>query len=407
MPVRYIAYTAEGARVTGEVEGDEIQAAEAQLFQQGLTVISLKKWKRPQDLKLWLAASLPTLYRVKNQDIVYFCRQLVNLLDSGLPILQAISILHGQVHHPMFKRALELVSADIESGKSLSEALARHPNVFSSLLVRLVRVGEETGRLQPLIEQVADYMEKQAAFAARVKKALTYPAIIMVMGFIVLFVLITFSIPAMAKLVQEYGGQLPLTTRILLATSNFVSTNLSKLFLLTLCLGVVAYLYYGRPVNRPRRARLTMNIPVLNHVILAENLSRFSYSLSFLLSAGIGFTEALDLLLTTIENPVIGESLRKVRSGVLTGQRLSQTLSTDKLFPPVFTQMVAVGEETGRLESNLSLLGKIYEADTNQSLSRLTSFIEPAIIIGVGLMVGFIAISMMGTIYGMISQMKV
>ncbi len=407
MPVQYVAFTPEGVRVAGELEGDEIRVAEAQLFEQGLTIVSLKKRPKPRDFRLALAASLPTLYRVKNQEVVYFCRQLVSLLDSGLPILQAISVLYGQVQHPLFRKALEQVSIDIESGNPLSDALARHPRIFSSMLVRLVRVGEETGKLQPLIEQVADYMEKQADFRARVQKALTYPSMIMIGGLGVLFILVTFSIPAMAKLVQEYGGQLPLTTRILLGLSNFVSANSPRLLLGAVVLGVVVYWRYGTSASRRRRGALVMRIPVLRQIVLYSNLSRFSNSLAFLLNAGIAFGEALELLVSTVENPVIADAVTKVRRGILTGQRLSQTMAAERVFPPLVSQMIAVGEETGRLGNNLSLLGRIYEADTTRSLSRLTGFIEPAIIIGVGLMVGFIAITMMGTIYGMISQMKI
>ncbi|MBI2957914.1 MAG: type II secretion system F family protein [Chloroflexi bacterium] len=398
MKFSYVAYTTAGAKVAGTLEADSESAAEQLLWKADYSVVSLKK---PLILPSRYEV-LPSVFRVKTHDIVSLSRQLATLLSSGLPVNTAIRILMERRGNPLLRRTLAQVLQDLEAGMSFSEACARFPSVFPNIFVRLIRVGEETGKLEPLLLRTATYLEKQGVLAGRIRKALIYPTFVVIGGIVAIYILLTWSIPALSVLFKEYSTELPVTTRVVIAMGNFTSAHGTQLLALLVALGVAGFMYSRTASGRRRKDRLMLKMPVLRSIVGGEAVSRLGYTLSTLLSSGLGFNETMELAASTTDNQVLKDALTATKSDVMTGQRLSQAMAKQNIFPNLVSQMVSIGEETGRLEANLNLIGEFYEKETERAVNTLTTIIEPAAILGVGGFVGFIAAVMMSTIYGII-----
>ncbi|MDO8472938.1 MAG: type II secretion system F family protein [Dehalococcoidia bacterium] len=400
MTFRYVVTTLAGEKVTGNLEAESLAAAEQALWRSGYTIIALKKAvKLPTRYEL-----LPSVFRVKPREIVSFCRQFATLLQSGLSVTVSIDAIIRRGGSPLLVDTLRKVRQEIEAGTSFSEACAKYPRVFPLMFVRLIHVGEATGNFEPMLLRAAAYLDKQGALGARIRRALTYPAFVLASGLASVYVLLTYSLPALSSLLQEYGADLPATTRIVIAMGD-IAGRYGKQIGLGIVLAVVAgYWYSTTPAGKKLRDRLFLRLPVVKKVVGGEAMSRMGYTLATLLESGLGFTESIDLLVSTTDNTALRRALSRTRTDVLSGQKFSQSLASNPVFPPLVAQMVSVGEETGRLETNLALMGEYYEKETDQAVTTLTTVIEPAAIVGVGGFVGFIAVVMMSTIYGVIKH---
>lgn len=401
MIYKYIAVNPSGDRVAGTLDASSEAAAEESLWRSGYSIVSLKKVQRlPTRYEL-----LPSVFRVRPREVATFARQLAALLASGLTITSAIDAIARRGGNSLLKKTLLEVRADLEVGMSFSEASARHSRVFPLIYVRLVNIGEATGKIEPMLLRAATHLEKQGVLSSRIRKALTYPAFVFFSGLGAMYVLLTFSIPSLSSLFSEYGGELPAVTRFVMGMGQWVGDYGKFAGLALAALIVVGFLYTSSTrAGRRFKDRLALTVPVVKRIVGGEAVSRLGFTLSTLLGAGVAFGDSMELLVATTDNLVLKDALTKARAEVLSGEKLSTALARQKVFPSLVIDMVSIGEETGNLDINLHLIGEFYEKETEQAVSSLTTIIEPVAIIGVGGFVGFIAIVMISSIYGIISH---
>lgn len=407
MAIRYVAYTKEGERVAGTLAVDSAAAAEETLWRSDLIVVSLRQTRQKGRAgPSRLAHLLPTLYRPKVSDLVNFTQDLATLLESGIALHTSLRMLQARVTNPLFKEAVKQVTGDIEAGGSLSQAVARQPSIFPAIYPRLVTVGEETGRLDIVLRQISNHLEKQAAIAQKVRKALGYPTFVALIGLGAGFLLVTFSLPAMVALFAEYKAELPLPTRILMGTSAVLRQHGLRMLLAAAVLGFAMVAYFRSRRGAPQWDRLLLKFPAVGRLVWMINMFRFTGTVHTFLGAGLPLTEALEMTTRAIGNSKVREALAQVRQDVIAGQSFSQALSGKPIFSTLIPQMVSAGEESGSLTKNLETLSSFYEREADRTVSTLTGMIEPAMILGVGGMVGFIAISVMSALYGIIGQVQ-
>ena len=401
MRYKYLASTPQGEVRGGELEAETEKEAEEALWQAGLTILRLKKEREG----LRLEALSPTLFGVRRGEIIHFTRGLANLLGAGISLVPALKMLQAQTSGP-FRRVLSRVIEDISRGDSFSQALARHPQVFSTLYLRLIHVGEEIGSLPLVLRQLEVHLERERETAIRVRGALGYPAFIAVLAVGVVVILVTFVLPSMRALLREWGGSLPLSTRVLVAIAGFLRER-GGLVMVALALGVVGGTWYIRsPRGSARWDRFLLRVPQVRRAIVFSQIARFCRTLSLLLKAGVTLTEALNLLVQTTENTPFREVLTGVRADVVQGKLLSEALASRSLFPPLVGQLVTIGEHTGQLEANLDTVVSIYDEEAGRATARLVGMLEPALIILVGGVVAFIAVSILSPLYGLVRQIR-
>lgn len=397
---KYIAVKAGGEVVTGTVEATTEQRAEELLWQSELTILSLKKTRSIPSVR----ELLPTFFGVKRDDVVNFSRDLSTLLGAGIAIIPSLVMLYERTTKPSMKKLIRDIWVSVETGSSFSDACAKHPTVFSPFYLRLTKVGEEIGNLEQMLEQIGVQMTKEAAVMAKVKSALTYPAFVLAVATVAVVALVTFVVPAMSGLFEQFGGELPILTRIIVAISDFFRGNILYLaFGFIVVIGVSVW-FFGTPTGKRIRSTMALKIPIIKDVNIKGTMSRLARNLSILLGGGITLTEALELVIQTTDNVIFKEAFTKVRADVHDGLLLSQAMRNQAIFPPMLTQVVGVGEHTGRLEPNLETVADFYEKETDKAVASATGMLTPVMTIVVGGIVALIAISMYTPIYGLAGQ---
>jgi len=402
MPYRYVAYTKTGERVQGTIDAASEGMAEEALWQSDYIIVSLK----PVRPRPGLAELMPTFFGVKTRDLIVFSRQLATLIESGITILSGLQMLEEQITNRALKTALMEVVGDIQEGESLSEALKKHPQVFPTIYIRMIDVGERMGNIEGVLRQLATYMEKREALTRRVRGAMAYPAFIILLAIGVVFIMMTFTLPGIMGLFGEFEAELPTATRILIAITNFTTIHRSRILAAAVSAVTLASLYTRTPIGRRQRDLLLLKIPVVGSINTQSNISRLCHTMSILLRAGLPIAEIMDLIVQTTGNVIFREALERVRTEMLQGHGLSRRMSQDKVFPTLLGQMVRVGEETGTLDSNLETLALFYEEEADRKISALTGMMEPALMLFVGGLVGFLAISVIMPMYSLMSTVR-
>ena len=394
MEFKYRAASADGALVSGVVEADTALNAGELLWRSGLTIIDLKtRVKLPP-----IQSLLPSLFGVKKRDVIQFTRNMSSLLEAGIPILRALTI-QSRFGSRAFKGVLRDVAKDLESGSRLSEACAKHPAVFPIFYVHLIRTGEEIGNLAGVLKELVTHMERDEATARKVRGALTYPAFLVLMAIGVVFVMLSFVIPALMSLFDELNADLPLVTRILMTVSDFFSANWLYLLIGIVAVGIAGALYIRTKGGKRRKDQIILKLPLIGTAALKGALARFARNMGMLVGAGVSLFEALRLISDTTDNVVIAESVVRIRSGVSDGQLLSQAIRSEEVFPDLMGEMVGVGEETGSLEGHLLKIAGFYEEEADRAVAQVTGMLTPALTIGVGFLVGFVAVVQFSSIY--------
>ncbi len=337
--------------------------------------------------------------RVSLKELTNFTRQLADLLDSGLTIVKALDILDNQSVNKRFKAAIQDIREFCVSGSTLSAALTRHPEVFTNLFVVMVRAGETGGSLEAVLRRLSNFNEKQLEIQTRVRTALAYPLLMTTVGALTILVLLTFVIPRMMGIFEDMGHSLPLPTQILL----FISGALTRYWWLCgmLAAGVftVAFNAYRTPQGRRWIDGARMKLPVFGALSKKIEIARFTHTLATLLENGVSVLEALKVATDTLENILIKNELETAYSAVKSGQSLSASLSGSKVVPGVVIQMIAVGEESGRLEKTLLKVAESFERESDESIKIMMSLLEPVLILTLGLIVGFIVVSILLPIF--------
>jgi type IV pilus assembly protein PilC len=385
----YTAINASGLELDGEVNAPDAGAAREALRQRGLVALSLDE-QAAASQGLGLA-----IKKVKPKSLQVFSRQFATMIEAGLNVVTALVILEEQTEDKKLAKVITELRADVEGGLLLSEAMARHPRIFSRLFISMVEAGEAAGILDVVLDRVAFQIEKETRIKRRVKGAMMYP--LMVMGFatLVLIGMLMFLVPIFVDIFAELGGDLPMLTQIVVNLSDILR---SYYFIVFPVMGAMIYGFFRlKKTERGRRVwdAFRMRIPFgVGAIVVKVGMARFSRTLSTLVAAGVDIIRSLEITGSTAGNSLIEDATAVVRERVHQGVPIAVPLEDEKIFPPMVSQMVRVGEETGELEKMLAKIADFYEDEVDSSIATLTSVIEPLMMIGVGMVVGVIIISM-------------
>ncbi len=386
----YKARTRQGEVLEDQVEGTDTMAVAASLRQQGLLVIDVKEQGVGQrDI-------LEPFKRVKLGDTVVFTRQFATMINAGLPIVRALYVLSEQTENQKLKDVVILVRKDVEAGLALSEALDKHPEVFGRLYVEMVRAGEIGGILDGVLLRVADQLEKDQELRRKVKSAMTYPTIVLILAVLAASFMLIFIVPVFATMFEDLGGTLPLPTRVAMGLSDILTSIFGVLLYVGLGVGVFVFLRWIKTEQgRKVWGRVVLRIPFkIGDVVQKVALARFARTLGTLSAAGVPILQAIEITATSSGNWVMENALLKSRDAIREGIPIYKPLEDEPVFPPMVTRMIAVGEETGDVDGMLGKIAEFYESEVDATVKALTSIIEPLMIVVVGGIVGGIIIAM-------------
>lgn len=391
-----------GKTPQGTVESGEISAASkdevtAQLRRKNITPTIITE----KEKKSLFSFGDP---KVTAKDIVIFTRQFSTMIDAGLPLVQALDILSEQVESKGLKKALVAIKNDVESGLTYADALRKHPRVFSELYSNMVAAGESGGILDTILNRLAAYMEKAEKLKKQVKGALTYPIVIGLVAIICVAVIMIFVVPTFAKMFISLGGILPLPTRIVIAFSNFLQSPGGPILFFSM-IGSVFALKRARRTERGLRITdaIALKLPVFGVLLQKVAISKFTRTMGTLISSGVPILEGLEITAKTSGNKVIEIAVMQVRSAVSEGATLAEPLSKAKVFPPMVTHMISVGESTGALDTMMSKIADFYDDEVDSAVNNLTAMMEPLLMMFLGTTVGFIIIAMYLPIFKLIT----
>ena len=385
-----------GQAQSGVVTVDSRDQVLSFLRKQRITVVSVQE--KPKDIKF----RLPGRKGVSTRELAVFTRQFATMIDSGLPLVQCLEILGKQASNEYFKKVIEEVTADVEAGSTLSESLARHSNPFDNLFVHMVNAGEAGGILDTILARLATYIEKSDSLKRKVKSALTYPAVVLLVASGVTIFMLTAIIPTFANLFKDFGAELPLPTKIVMGMSNFLRSTWWLLILIAVGLAFLFKRYYATNGGRHRIDAMTLRVPVLGDVLKKASVARFTRTLGTLVSSGVPILKGLEITAETAGNVILSDAIKETRSSIGQGETISGPLSKCDVFPPMVVQMIAVGEETGALDAMLSKIADFYDDEVDTAVATLTSVIEPVLIVIMGVIVGGMVIAMYMPMFEMV-----
>jgi type IV pilus assembly protein PilC len=405
MPTSY-AYKVrdrEGKMAAGSMEAESEEAVVSRLRQLGYAPISIEAEK---SAGLKADVRLPGSGRVKLKDLAVFSRQFATMINSGLSLLRALTILGEQTSNRRLGEVVTLVRAEVEKGSSLSAALAKHPKVFNRLYVSMVRAGEIGGFLDQVLVQVAETFEKEVTLRGKIRSAMTYPVVVFAMVVLIVSAMLVFIVPTFAGLYESLGGTLPLPTRMLISASNGM-----RRFFPLIVLGLVGLAFaYKRwratPAGRYRLDQFKLKVKVFGPLFHKSAISRFSRTLATLIRTGVPILQALEIVAETVNNGVISRAVRDVQDSVREGESLATPLSKHPVFPAMVVQMMAVGEETGALDIMLSKVADFYDQEVEAAVASLTSMIEPILIAVMGAAVGGMVIALYLPLFSIINLVQ-
>ncbi len=400
MDYSYLGYNENRQIVKGTIFAANEKVAGQMLSQKGYQVLRL------QPVNHFVARwdqLFPSLFRVKPEAIIMFSRQLALLLESGIDIVTSLELLRAQASAGL-KRVLGEVMSELRSGHRLSAALSKHPNIFPQIYVRSLGIGEQTGGLESVLKQIADYMEKELTTSKSVKGALRYPIIVSVVAFIVIAIMVTFVLPAFTSLYSSMGAQLPPLTKMLLSFVDGLHKYSLQLMGAILFIGIATFAYVKTPEGRFNRDKLILRLPIMGHISHLNELIRCCRSMSILFKAGLPLPEIMSLVIDSSNNRVIKQALSAVQKDMIEGQGLSRPMAKNPLFLPMMVQMVRVGEETGNLDVTLLSVAQNYEIEAEDKTRSLIGMIQPAMTLGIGIVVALIALSLISAMYSMYGQ---
>lgn len=380
----------------GEIEAATEQEVRAVLGRQRIVPTKVKK--KPKDLLENISFFQP---KVKQQDIIIFCRQFSTMIDAGLPIIQCLDILQSQQENPTFKKMLKDIKESVEGGQTLADSLKKYPDHFDSLFVNMVAAGEAGGILDVILRRLSVYMEKAARLKAQVKGAMTYPIVTLIIAVLVVAVILVFVIPVFEEMFASFGQGLPAPTQVVIAMSDFVQSKIWWIIG-----GIVLVIFAFRRFYKTEKGRamideMMLRLPVVGILIRKVAVAKFTRTMGTMLASGVAILEALDIVAKTAGNKSIETAVYKVRTGIAEGQTIADPLSETGVFPPMVCQMIAVGESTGAIDAMMEKIADFYEEEVDQAVENLTSMIEPFMLVFLGVVIGGLVISMYLPIFQM------
>lgn len=379
-----------GSLLAGELQADSRDLVLSRLREQGLIPLEIKVKSKGMGKEI----SFLTRKKVKLKDLAVFSRQFATMINSGLPLLRALAILEQQTEAKELAKVIGQIRLDIEQGTALSTAMAKHPHAFGRLYVSMCRAGEVGGVLDSVLLRLSDTLEREVELRRKIKSAMSYPIVVLVIVVLILSAMLLFVVPTFKNLFSSLGGTLPLPTRILLAVSDAFK---SKFLIVLLVVGGLIYAFRRwKKTDRGRYAvdRLKLKLPIFGQLFQKTALSRFARTLGALSRSGVPLLQSFDIVAETVENQVMANAVRDVQASVKEGESLAEPLSRHEIFPPMVVQMLAVGEETGALDTMLEKVADFYDDEITATVDALTALIEPLLIVVVGGTVGLIVISL-------------
>jgi type IV pilus assembly protein PilC len=379
-----------GIPQTGEIAGADKQAVTSELKGRGLKVMALEERKSGLQMELRLGPK-----RVKASELTVLSRQLATMISSGMTLLRAFYVLEEQVENQFLRETVSAVREDIEAGLNFSDALERHPKVFNPLYVAMVRAGEAGGVLEDSLERISDQLEKDDSLRRQVKSAMAYPIVVFSFATLVLIGMIAFIVPVFVGVFKDFGGELPLITRFTVGLSNAVTGQWYILIAVAVGSFIGFRKWKSSAWGRPQWDQFRLRIPFsIGKTVQKIALARWSRTFSALYGAGVPIMQAIEVTGQTAGNTVVDKAMAAVIDSVKSGGSIAAPLKDASIFPPMVAQMIAIGEETGNLDTMLSKVADFYEDEVAAAIKALTSILEPVMIVLVGGIVGFIVVAM-------------
>jgi type IV pilus assembly protein PilC len=397
---QYAGLTADGVSTKGVVTADHPNDARLLLSDRGLYGLTLKP--RPSFLKMEI-----TKKKVSRTEIMNFSRQLAAFVRAGIPLIDAVDVLRAEVKSDRFRAVLADIGEALRGGETLSGAVAQHADVFPDFYITILRSAELTGHVDAVLDQLSAYIERDEAARKKIKSAMTYPIVILVVAAIAVTVIAAFALPRFKDFFSSLGAKLPLTTRILLSITNFVTDYGLLLLGGVVAASVLFWLYLRTARGRLARDRFVLRAPVLRELVQYTIVERFCRILSSMIRAGVQVPDAMEVAAGGTSNLVYKEKLEGAREAMLRGEGMAGPITDTGLFPGGVCQMIRVGEDTGTLDDQLETAAGFYGKEVEYKLDRLTALFEPMLILFVGLIVGFVAIALVSAMYGIFNQVKV
>jgi type IV pilus assembly protein PilC len=395
----YRAYAPGGSLEEKTVDEESASVVHADLRSRGYRVISLRPTRKR---KAGLHTMLPSLFKVKAQDLVLFSRQLATFVGVAVPITDALHLIRDEASSPVLKAALDDVCEDLDLGESLSVALAHHPHIFNRLYIDLVLAAEVSGDLEPVLLRLANYISRQESALKKLRSAMIYPAVILSLAISVATVLIVFVLPNFISIFQEFHAALPPPTRLLITVGEFGSRFQVVIIVSLVSVVLGSVLFFRSPRGKVARDYILLRVPLLGRIVRFSIIERFARTLAAMLKAGIPIAQTFEVASTSAGNAKFERGLAAVKTQMETGEGFARPLSSTGLFPPMVIQMIRVGEETGTLPVYLDQIADMLSEEIEYKVKNMVNLIEPAMIIGVGLIVGFIGISVITPMYGLL-----
>jgi len=399
MLYEYIGYTADRRVVKGKIDASGEKDAEDRLATSGYQIVSLKATGGPG------ITGIPSLFEkgAKQEEIILFSRQLALLLESGVGIVQSLDLLKVQTTNKVFAGMLDNIISDLRSGSPLSVALEKHPKAFNKMYCKMIAVGEQTGQLESVLRNLAGYAEQSTAAMRKIRQAMTYPIIVLVLAVAVGFLAVTFVLPPVMDMFKSLGGKLPLMTQILIAVVSFMGEYGVYVMLAVVAICLLLYLYIKTPNGALQKDRIMLTMPVLGRLNLINTLARVCRSITILFRSGLPLPEILKLTAESSGNRIVANALTDVEQDIVKGEGLASAMGRHPEFLPLMVEMTRVGEETGNLDNTLIIVAESFEIEATDKLQTVLGMIEPAMTIIIGLAVGFLALSIFVPIYSSMS----
>jgi len=402
MAYKYKAYTTDKRIVQGTIEVTSESLAEGALYRAGYQHILSLQEVPP---RLSLERLIPTFFGVKTHEVIDFSNQLATLIESGITILNSLKLLKEQTSKESLTKTIDGLMEQIQGGNSFSQALTHYPQVFPDTYCQVIKASEQAGNLEVGLRQAAGYMERQAVANQKIKRAMLYPVFVLLMAAGVSVLLITVALPPLVALFESLGAELPATTKLLISGTTFFLDHTSYFLAGLLALIMLTIGLSRLPSVKIARDRLMLKIPVIGSLNIERSVQHFCQTASMLLKAGLRLPQILEITIQTNRNRIIRQALSKVRDRLVQGEGLSQPLSDMELFPPLLVEMVVVGEKTGSMDSTLATLSDFYDKKVDRRIDALISMIEPALTVVIGVVVIFIALSMITPLYTILRSM--
>lgn len=389
---RFVGRDAEGNKVTGNLEGASVDAVATALANRGLTPIQIHQSSQAEDWQETIDEFLASK-RVEPADLIMFCRQMYTITKAGIPLIKGVQGLAKSLKHRHFKRALEDIVVRLESGVELSAAMRHHGDIFDSLFLAMITVGETSGRLEEVFDQMSFYLERDLETSKSVKSALRYPSFVLLALAVAMVVINIWVIPAFANMFSKFSAQLPLPTRILVGVSDFFVLYWPYLLVSTILIAVGLRQYFSTPEGAKNWGRWSFKLPVVGDILERATIARYCRAFALMLQSGVPIVQAIELCSRAVDNPYLAEKIRAIRTGIERGDSLTRTHNASGLFSPLVMQMISVGEESGQVDQLLAEVASYYEREVDYDLKKIGDRIEPLLIV---VMAGFVLILALG-----------